>query len=124
MQTHTSTEIAQAMVDRAFASVRRYPQPVELPATTCLVCDGTGDRGSHDAHLPKDLRLPCRRCHGAGTMREWCCFCRKPATTILFDDDGYRWEVCSDCSLSDEPADKAIAWGLRQGMAMVMEVAS
>lgn len=121
MQTHPrpSQEIAEAMIARLLP---RYPQPVELPRETCGVCDGSGDIDpQRERHIHPDDRTPCRRCKGAGTVRVWCSFCKRPATTVLYDDDGYRWEACSDCGLGDEPTDVAIAWGLRQGMAAVME---
>lgn len=117
MQSHTSTELAQAIVDRAFAKVaKRYPQPVELPRETCPLCDGTGDRDDRELHIPQDDRTPCRLCKGAGKLRQLCSGCKGVATAVTYDEDGCCWDYCESCATDTDCLDGldfVVAFALR-----------
>ena len=115
MQAHTSTEIAQAMVDRAFASVRRYPQPVELPSEECTECGGEGCLDHSRVPYLEELR-PCRACHGSGSVVPGCILCRDDATTVIFDGSPSPVLLCEDHALDTrhlDGEDLAVAFALR-----------
>ena len=94
MQPHTSREIAQAMVDRAFAQVRRdreynrvlnfalshLPGSTKVPPVRCRLCNNTGlaKRGS--------CFVPCSEDHTEDGVE--CSMCYADATEYVWIIDG------------------------------------
>ena len=112
---HTSREIAQAMVDRAFAQARRYPHPVPLPAVECPECLGTGGGEAIVGGwtVPRTKLVECPECRGTGEIRRICIICGALATTEFF---GGQMRMC-DRHATDtrdlDGEDLAVAFALR-----------
>lgn len=128
MYIHGSREIAEAMIARA----NRLPRSVPV-TRPCKRCDGNGrlerqPRGSLCAGTdPGMVRVSCPDCD-EGRVDVLCegrghgC-----ATVIVVDDLGYELGLCDECAKPHKGMDAdelAIAWGLRNAVAMEIEVVS
>lgn len=91
-----------------------YPKPAALPPIPCDHCHGTGDARESERGYPKDLRVPCRTCKGAGEIKQ-ACSCGETATTLIRDSLGFEIGVCEGCATITDGLlgeDRAVAFAL------------